>query len=283
MSSVDNTTASIMAVAKRFSVRSGKRRKTPSIGTTGKAGILPLFTTLPTSTQRPVPRSNVLSLSQFFRMGNGAPPHSNNLTSIPPRPIWRGFSFALHPTRCRAFVLPCCNIAPYKRLQRVLCCSCNLYRTRHKTAHGALQALFRLFAVFYACYLAVYPAMLYSLQGAGGHTSAQSAYTNTRYHRHTGRCTAQHSRPIIIRYVRGCNISQTTQSRRGQLLPSADRWQVLTRCQQYRPGAPAEGSASQPVQGQPGTSTRRGNPAAGGAEPLTAVAVSLFGLSPDSQ
>lgn len=38
----------------------------------------------------------------------------------------------------------------------------------------------------------------------------------------------------------------------GQLLPCADHWQVLTHCQQYRPGAPAEGSASPPVQGQPG-------------------------------
>lgn len=33
----------------------------------------------------------------------------------------------------------------------------------------------------------------------------------------------------------------------------------------------------------PAPSTRRGIPAAGGAEPLTATAVSLFGLSPDSQ
>lgn len=41
-------------------------------------------------------------------------------------------------------------------------------------------------------------------------------------------------------------------ARRGLLLLSADRWQVLTRYQQYRPGAPAEGSASPPVQGQPG-------------------------------
>lgn len=100
-------------------------------------------------------------------------------------------------------------------------------------------------------------------------------------------------------------------ARRGQLLPSADRWQVLTRCQQYKPDASAEGSASPPVQGQPGggfdTSHARrlaiwhrvssqGAPAgnihpagqsssrgaASGAEPLAAVAVSLFGLSPDS-
>ena len=42
-------------------------------------------------------------------------------------------------------------------------------------------------------------------------------------------------------------------------------------------GAAAEGSASPPVQGQPG-----GRGAAGGAEPLAVLAAVLFGLSPDS-
>ena len=53
---------------------------------------------------------------------------------------------------------------------------------------------------------------------------------------------------------------------------------------QARRGAPAEGSAAPPVNLarviQAGQSSSRGT--AGGAEPLTAVAVSLFGLSPDS-
>ena len=89
--------------------------------------------------------------------------------------------------------------------------------------------------------------------------------------------------PIIIRYIRG---AQTMPATASQLLPCADHWQVLTRCQQYRPGAPAEGSASPPAQGQPGGvsmlptpwhlvssqpgrgvilahSTRRGSPATG--------------------
>lgn len=47
------------------------------------------------------------------------------------------------------------------------------------------------------------------------------------------------------------------------------------------PGAPAEGAASPPVQGQPGGAVQRQG-AAGGAEPLAALAASLFGLSPDS-
>ena len=53
-----------------------------------------------------------------------------------------GFSFALHPTRCRAFVLSCYNTAPYKRLKRVLCRQCSLYRPHHKTARRALQGCF---------------------------------------------------------------------------------------------------------------------------------------------
>ena len=44
----------------------------------------------------------------------------------------------------------------------------------------------------------------------------------------------------------------TMQARRSQLVPSLDRWQVLTRCQQSRPGSPADWSTSPPVQGQPG-------------------------------
>lgn len=55
-----------------------------------------------------------------------------------------------------------------------------------------------------------------------------------------GRCTGQHRPPIIRRYIRGCkgapllwiharqcSISQTMPAAAGQLLPCADRWQVL--------------------------------------------------------
>lgn len=97
--------------------------------------------------------------------------------------------------------LPCYNTATHKRLQRLLYYSCKLYRPRYKIAHRAFLWLFRLFALFYTYYPAVHPAMLYSLRHAGGHTNAQSAYTETRYHRHAGRCTGQRSRPIIIRYI----------------------------------------------------------------------------------
>lgn len=44
------------------------------------------------------------------------------------------------------------------------------------------------------------------LRHAGKHTVKRYTSANTRYHRHVGRCTGQHSRPIIIMYIRvqGC-------------------------------------------------------------------------------
>lgn len=44
-----------------------------------------------------------------------------------------GLFFCLASTRCRAFILPCCNTAPYNRLQRVLFRKCNY------TAHAIKQ------------------------------------------------------------------------------------------------------------------------------------------------
>lgn len=85
------------------------------------------------------------------------------------------------------------------------------------------------------------------------HSSAQTAYYNNVY-------KGAGVRRLLWIHARRCNIPQTMPDRRDQLLPSADRWQVLTRCQQ--------------------SSSRR---AAGGAEPLAALAAALFGLSPDSQ
>ena len=58
---------------------------------------------------------------------------------------------------------------------------------------------------------------IHRLRHVGGHTVKRSTFTDTRYHRHAGRCTGQHSRPIIIRYIRAqrCGISQTMPARRG--------------------------------------------------------------------
>ena len=47
---------------------------------------------------------------------------------------------------------------------------------------------------------------IHRLFHAGGHSVKRCTCTDTRYYRHAGRYTSQHSRPIIIRYIRvqGC-------------------------------------------------------------------------------
>lgn len=139
---------------------------------------------------------------------------------------WPGFSFALHLLRVQGFCFALLQYAsPYKRLQRILCRQCSLYRPRRKTVHRALQWLF----------LRLHPLNRRKYQtGTNGYNTACTTLeritapgrprTNTRYHRRAGRCTGQHNRPIIIRYIRG---TQTTPARRVQLLPCVDRWQAL--------------------------------------------------------
>lgn len=102
---------------------------------------------------------------------------------------------------------------------------------------------------------------IHRLRHVGGHTLKRSTFTDTRYHRHAGRCISQHSRPIIIMYIRGCrcallwinarrcSISQTMQARRGQ------------RLHLYRV-SPAVCDLA-PVSSQGAPSTRRDSPAAG--------------------
>lgn len=164
--------------------------------------------------------------------------------------------------------------------------SMQLYRPRRKTAHRALRWRFRLLAVFCRCCMAAHPTILYFLRHAGAYHSARTP------------CTGQHSRTIIIRYIRVQHIADHAS-------PAGSAPAACGSLASATPGAPAEVSASPPVQGQPGGdldasharrlavwhrvngqgwSARPPLPGwAGGAEPLTAAAAALFGLSPDSQ
>lgn len=136
-----------------------------------------------------------------------------------------------------------------------------LYRPRSKTAHRALQALSQLFAVLCRCRVA--GASSYTAPPASRRTlyrPAQPPYYNKVYKKGSG------SSPVM-------DPCQTVQQIADHASPAASR---------YSP-RPAAGDLAP---GQPGTlhpagqSSSRG--AAGGAEPLTAVAVFIFGLSPDS-
>ncbi len=114
-----------------------------------------------------------------------------------------GLFFCLASVKGAGLLFCPAAIQPHTSVYSTFCAvHAELYRPRRKTAHRALQWLFRLFALFCRCRMAVHPAMLYSLRHAGWHTSAQSTYTDTRYRHHAGHCAGQHSRPIIIRYIR---------------------------------------------------------------------------------
>ena len=151
--------------------------------------------------------------------------------------------------------------------------SMQLYRKRHKTAHRALQALFLLFAPFYR--------RKYQTDASGYNTACATLERITAPQRlqhipdttaTPGRCTGRHSRPIIIRYIKGQRCT-----------PVMDPCQTVQHIADHASGgAPAEGSArrvsmlstsgglqsgagsavrAHPV--SPAPSTRRGSPAAG--------------------
>lgn len=174
------------------------------------------------------------------------------------------------------------------RIQAFTACfvlSMQLYHPRHKTAHTALQAFPLRFDLFrrprYQTDTSGYNAVCTTLERitAPGRLAPIPDTTTT-----PGRCTAQRSRPIIIRYIysssapplwahaRQCSRSQTMPARRGLDTSHAQRLEVWHRVSGQ--GAPA--GIFHPA----GQSSSRD--AAGGAEPLAAAAVSLFGLSPDS-
>lgn len=160
--------------------------------------------------------------------------------------------------------MSCCNATPYNRLQLVLYYKCSY------TAHATKQCtgLYRRFScdLPHSTAYNTRPTQAAIIPSAPRWSVSQRRNTSSAY-----QIPAPHRtlyRPaqppyynkvykgagvrLLWVHAKQCSIPQTMQARRGQLLPSADRWQVLTACQQYKPGAPAEGSASPPVQGQPG-------------------------------
>ena len=194
MSSADSTISSIMGVAKRFSVRNGKQRRTLSIGTTGRAGIRLQSMTLLTLTKRGT-RSKVPFLLQCSPMASGALPHFNISIPSRPRPRWRGSSFALHPDTVQGFLFARIQ---YSRIQAFTACfavSMQLYHQRHKTAHRALQRLFLRLQPFnrprYQTDTSGYNTTCATLEGIHAPGRAQPIPDTTAT---PGRCTGQHSR-----------------------------------------------------------------------------------------
>lgn len=189
----------------------------------------------------------------------------------------QGFCFAL---------LQC---SPYKRLQRVLFCSCSY------TAHTAKRHtwLYRRFSCDFPYSTArdTRPTQAAIIPPATRWSTSQRRSTSSAYQipapRRTLYRTAQP--PYYNNVYKGVAVCPCYRSmpdgatHRKPCQPGGVSCGSLASA---APCAPAEKSASPPVQGQPGTLHPAGQSnsrdAAGGAEPLAACAVSLFGLSPDS-
>ena len=146
--------------------------------------------------------------------------------------------------------MPCYNTAAHKRSQRVLRRPCSYTANAAKQRTGLYRGV--------SCNLPhstaadTRPTQAAIMPPVQRWSVSQRRNASSTYQIPAPRRTLHKAAqpPIIIRYIRG----QTMPAVAGQLLPCADRWQVLTRCQQYRPGAPVERSASPPAQG----SARRG-------------------------
>ena len=185
------------------------------------------------------------------------------IRSIPPGQKWPGFSFALHLLRVQNFCFVLLQYDPIQAFRVSFVPSMQLYRPHRKTAHRALQWHFLRFVPFnrrrYQTDTSGYNTTCATLEGIHAPGRAQQIPDTTAT---PGRCTGQHRPPIIIRYIRG----KPCQPGESRCFPR-----------------PAAGGLAPGQRSGLAPSTRRDSPAAGGAEPLAALAASLFGLSPDSQ
>ena len=176
-----------------------------------------------------------------------------------------GFFFCLASGTVQGFYFALLQYSRTQAFTAAFITSMQLYSKRRKTAHRALQERFRLFTLF--CRRCVAGASAYTAPAATRWSVSQRRSASSAYQIPAPRRTPYRSAQ-----------PQTMQARRSQLVPSLDRWQVLTHCQQYRPCAPAEGSASPPVQGQPGGVSML--PIPGGLRSDTGSAVRKHRLAP---
>lgn len=180
--------------------------------------------------------------------------------------------------------MPCYNTAPYKRLRRLLYHLCSYAANATKQR----AELYRRFSCDYARSTAHYtrPTQAAIIPSAPRWSVSQRRSTSNAYQIPPPRRDAVQvsastyynkvykGATLLWIHARRCSISQTMQARRrSRYFP--------------RPAACSLAPvSSQGTPGQPGTIHPAGQSssrsAAGGAEPLAALAVSFFGLSPDS-
>lgn len=146
--------------------------------------------------------------------------------------------------------MPCYDIAPYKHLQRPL------FRPCSYTAHAAKHHTGLCRGVSCNCTRSAAhdtrPTQAAIIPPAPRWSVSQHRNTFSIYQIPPPRRTLYRSAqppyynkvykgaPLLWIHARRCSRSQTMPAGWGQLLPCTDRWQALTRWQQYRPCVPAE-------------------------------------------
>lgn len=204
------------------------------------------------------------------------------LIKCSPGQKWPGFSFALHPLRVQGFYFALLQCIHIQAFTASFAPSMQLYRTCRKTAHRALQQLFLRFAPFNrpqyqtgksgynaACATLEHitaPQRLQRIPDTSATPDAVQVSTAAYYNKVYKGAGVR----LLWIHARRCNTSQTMPARRGQRL---HLHRVSPAAFDLAPGQP---DTLHPA----GQSSGKGT--AGGAEPLAALAVSLFGLSPDS-
>lgn len=178
----------------------------------------------------------------------------SNPCSHRPRPRWRGFSFALHLLRVQGFYFTRLQYANIQALTTCFVPLMQLYNPRHKTAHRALQELFRRFIPFYRPRYQT---------GTSGYNTACAALERTHVPGRPAPIPDTNATPDAGQVSGAAYYNKVYKERSPVMDPcqtvqhtadhSSPAGSAPTACGSLAsaaPGAPAEGSASPPVRGQ---------------------------------
>ena len=113
-----------------------------------------------------------------------------------------GLFFCLASTRCRAFLFARQRISHAQAFTAGFLSLTQLPPQRKNRSQGFTAVFPLICPIPVRTIQQTHKPPAHQLRRAGGHTVKCSPFTDTRYHRHPGRCTGQRSRPIIIRYTR---------------------------------------------------------------------------------
>ena len=132
---------------------------------------------------------------------------SVQIRSIPPGQKWPGFSFAVQLLRVQGFYFAPLQYSHIQAFTARFAPSMQLYHLNSKSVYRDLQGLFRQFAAF--CRRCMAGVSCYAVQPARrwrAYKQAQSASTDTRYHRRTGTLCSSSQPPYYNKVYKGAGV-----------------------------------------------------------------------------